>query len=84
MPAPHKGDRLAHTIARRARSVTRCARRAVAHGLPPSQYRRRPLAIHVGRPDLARDPGPVDEAAAGDLSTMPRIQDGREGGLHNP
>ncbi len=61
MPAPHKGDRLAHTI-RPPREVSDALRaEAVAHGLSLSQYVADLLAIHVGRPDLARDLGRSDE-----------------------
>ncbi|OWM02721.1 hypothetical protein B7435_14110 [Mycolicibacterium peregrinum] len=57
MPAPHKGDRLAHTI-RPPREVSDALRaEAVAHGLSLSQYVADLLAIHIGRPDLARDLG---------------------------
>ncbi|CAJ1589649.1 toxin-antitoxin system [Mycobacterium sp. SMC-18] len=61
MPAPHKGDRLAHTI-RPPREVSDALRaEAVAHGLSLSQYVADLLAIHIGRPDLARDLGRSDE-----------------------
>lgn len=57
MPAPHKGDRLAHTI-RPPRAVSDALRaEADLHGLSLSQYVADLLAIHIGRPDLARDLG---------------------------
>lgn len=61
MPAPHKGDRLAHTI-RPPREVSDALRdEAASHGLSLSQYVADLLAIHVGRPDLARDLGRPEE-----------------------
>lgn len=61
MPAQHKGDRLAHTI-RPPRMVSDALRaEAAARGLSLSQYVADLLAIHVGRPDLARDLGRADE-----------------------
>lgn len=61
MPAPHKGDRLAHTI-RPPRAVSDALRdEAASHGLSLSQYVADLLAIHVGRPDLARDLGRPEE-----------------------
>ncbi|SLH35471.1 toxin-antitoxin system [Mycobacteroides abscessus] len=61
MPAPHKGDRLAHTI-RPPREVSDALRaEAAARGLSLSQYVADLLAIHIGRPDLARGLGKENE-----------------------
>ncbi len=61
MPAQHKGDRLAHTI-RPPREVSDALRaEATSQGLSLSQYVADLMAIHVGRPDLARALGQVDE-----------------------
>lgn len=61
MPAPHKGDRLAHTI-RPPRAVSDALRaEAASHGMSLSQYVADLLAIHIGRPDLARDIGRAEE-----------------------
>lgn len=61
MPAPHKGDRLAHTI-RPPRAVSDALRAEAAEaGLSLYQYVADLLAVHVGRPDLARDLGHAEE-----------------------
>lgn len=56
MGQPHKGDRLLLQSTQSPLAVREAVHaRAMAAGLPDSQYLADVLALHVGRPDLVRD-----------------------------